>query len=75
MSQTISRDERTFDVDVACGPVRTLHVKDRVSLVVFTTVVPDHPPRPTDLPEGVLSNPEGVDPEGVDGNIHTNGHM
>ena len=40
MSRIIRRDDRTFDVDVACGPVRTLHVKDRVSLVVFTTVAP-----------------------------------
>ena len=52
MSRIISADDRTFDVDVACGPVRTLHVKDGVSLVVFTTVVPYHPRRPTDLPGG-----------------------
>ena len=47
MSRIITSDDRTFDVDVACRPVRTLHVKDGVSLVVFTTVVPYHPRRPT----------------------------
>ena len=35
---------------VACGPVRTLHVKDGVYLVVYETVVPYHPWRPADLP-------------------------
>ena len=49
MSRIIKYDDGTFDVDVACRPVRTLHVKDGVSLVVFTTVVPYHPRRPTDL--------------------------
>ena len=49
MSRIIKSDDGTFDVDVACRPVRTLHVKDGVSLVVFTTVVPYHPRRPTDL--------------------------
>ena len=49
MSRIINYDDGTFDVDVACRPVRTLHVKDGVSLVVFTTVVPYHPRRPTDL--------------------------
>ena len=49
MSRIIMSDDGTFDVDVACRPVRTLHVKDGVSLVVFTTVVPYHPRRPTDL--------------------------
>ena len=48
-SRIIKSDDGTFDVDVACRPVRTLHVKDGVSLVVFTTVVPYHPRRPTDL--------------------------
>ena len=47
MSRIIKSDDGTFDVDVACRPVRTLHVKDGVSLVVFTTVVPYHPRRPT----------------------------
>ena len=51
MSRIIKSDDGTFDVDVACRPVRTLHVKDGVSLVVFTTVVPYHPRRPTDLDE------------------------
>ena len=37
MSRIIKSDDGTFDVDVACRPVRTLHVKDGVSLVVFTT--------------------------------------
>ena len=49
MSRIITRDDRTFDVDVACGPVRTLHVKDGVYLVVSETVVPYHPQRPADL--------------------------
>ena len=49
ISRIIKSDDGTFDVDVACRPVRTLHVKDGVSLVVFTTVVPYHPRRPTDL--------------------------
>ena len=49
MSRTIRREDRTFDVDVACGPVRTLHVKDGVYLVFFETVVPYHPQRPADL--------------------------
>ena len=49
MSRIIKYDDGTFDVDVACRPVRTLHVKGGVSLVVFTTVVPYHPRRPTDL--------------------------
>ena len=49
MSRIITRDDRTFDVDVACGPVRTLHVKEGVYLVVFETVVPYHPQRPADL--------------------------
>ena len=49
MSRIIKSDDGTFDVDVACRPVRTLHVKDGVSLVVFTTVVPYHPRRPADL--------------------------
>ena len=49
MSRIITSDDRTFDVDVACRPVRTLHVKGGVSLVVLTTVVPYHPRRPTDL--------------------------
>ena len=53
MSRIIKSDDGTFDVDVACRPVRTLHVKDGVSLVVFTTVVPYHPRRPTDLAEDV----------------------
>ena len=49
MSRMIKSDDGTFDVDVACRPVRTLHVKDGVYLVVFETVVPYHPRRPTDL--------------------------
>ena len=49
MSRIIKSDDGTFDVDVACRPVRTLHVKDGVFLVVLTTVVPYHPRRPTDL--------------------------
>ena len=68
MSRIIISDDRTFDVDVACGPVRTLHVKDGVSLVVFTTVVPYHPRRPTDLERAdvllrwrrLLSKPVGM---------------
>ena len=35
MSRIIKSDDGTFDVDVACRPVRTLHVKDGVSLVVL----------------------------------------
>ena len=58
MSRIINPDDRTFDVDVACRPVRTLHVKDGVSLVVFTTVVPYHPRRPTDLRNSVLPRVE-----------------
>ena len=49
MSRMIRRDDRTFDLDVACGPVRTLHVKDGVYLVVFETVVSYHPQRLADL--------------------------
>ena len=48
LSRIITSDD--FDVDVACGPVRTLHVKDGVYLVVFETVVPYHPRHPADLP-------------------------
>ena len=49
ISRSVIAGDRTFDVDVAYGPVRTLHVKDGVYLVVFATVFPYHPRRPTDL--------------------------